>query len=346
MRILTISLVFILGSAVWGAEFSFPTPSDDQWQYPFNFTPGSRPTGSCFGAAGVTNFNDRDGVVILAWDTSSLITPGQGPDAYDIASIRVTVTQQANANVIPSWTPDLTVDEWFTFDVNGDGVVNADGIPRGAPGDTDGESDDVDPGRTIELFGAGFGPTYSLQSWSESSGYVGANDQVSTERDPFPFVYQDGTLTMLHVEDHVDGLFNAGAGVFQFTPVPWAVGVPQGYTPGAQQVPFDIEFVIDLSLSGGEVKRYFQNQLNEGRVVVMITSLTETVEQGPVAAIPSFYMKEGVPLDVGAKPAALTIELADASVPAVSTWGMVTLALTALTGGTIVLRRKEMLRVC
>lgn len=338
MRYLVLSMSLVIGSTAWGTEYSFPTPSDDQWQYPFNFTPGFRPTGSCFGAAGEENFNDRDGVVIIAWDTSASITPGQGPDAYDVASVRVTLTIQANANIMPSWVPDLTADEWFTYDINGDGEVNLDGIPRGEPGDTDGESDDSDPGRSIDLFGVMFGPTYSLGTWTEFSSYIGANDQTSAARDPFPFVYQKGTLVPLHVEDHVDGLFNEGAGVLQFTPVPWAIGVPLNYTPGTQQVPFDVAFEIDLSLSDGEVKRYFQNQLNAGRIVVAITSLTETVQQGPVAGIPSFYMKEGVPLDPGAKAAALVVEIADQTVPAVSTWGVVMLALLALVGGSIVLR--------
>lgn len=344
MRFWSAFFLLSIGASAFGTEFPFSTPSADRWHYPFNFTAGSRATASCFGAAGIVGFNDRDGVVIVAWDTSAQIAPGQGADAYNLVSLRVTLTHQANQNINPSWLPDQTADEWFTYDVNGDGVVNADGIARGAPGDTDGESDDVDPGRAIELFGAGFGPTHDALTWTEASAYIGSDGNANVARDPFPFVFQESTLAVLHVEDTVDGLFNGAHGVSQFTPIPWAVGVSEGYVPGNQQVPFDVSFDIDLSLSDGAVKRYFQEQLNTGRIIVAITALTETVEQGPVAGIPSFYMKEGVPLDVGAKAAALLVTLDERPVPAASTWGLIVMALVCIVSGTIVLRRVPLAR--
>src|SRR5262245_44587334 len=250
-RLIRTALVVALpGFSAAAQTFDFPTPSDDRWQYPFNFSGGARTTASCFSSLGTgtpafSNFNDRDGVLIVAWNTSGMIAPGQGAASYDIESINVTVTNEPLAE----WAIDLTTDEWFTFDFNNDGALNPDGIPRGQPGDTDGESNDADAGRPLELFGAGFGPTYTAATWNENSAYVGGTDAVSLPRDPFPFVYQDGTGAMLHCEDSVQGQHNPGVG--SFTPTPWAVGAPINYTPGSQPTSFDIRFAIDLSLSGG-----------------------------------------------------------------------------------------------
>lgn len=287
----------------------FATPSDDRWQYPFNFSGGGRSTASCFSSLGTgnpafTGFNDRDGVLIVAWNTASEIPAGQGSSSYDIESIRVTVTNEPGA----TWAIDLTPDEWFTFDVNNDASINGDGIPRGLPGDTDGESSDLDSGRALELFGTGFGPTYTSVTWNENSTYIGGRETGNLPRDPFPFVYQDGSSEVLHCEDNVKGLHNPGLG--SFTPTAWAVGVPQEYTPGSQNTAFDIVFDVNLSLSNGAVRAYFQEQLNAGRVFADITCLADTQQFGSPQGIPSLYNKEAVQQGIqGAKAPKLTIVL-------------------------------------
>lgn len=307
----TILLLGVLSA--YGEEFSFETPGDDRWHYPFNFTPGTRATGSCFGAAAIPDFNDRDGLVIVAWNTGPMIDPGLGPDAYVIQSITVTLTNQANQFVNPQWPIDLTTDEWFTFDLDGDGVINGDGIPRGEPGDVDGESDDEDCGRPLELFGAGFGPVFSPTTWAQTSLYVGSSGGGDVPRDPFPFVFQEKTLEFLHVEDSVKGLHNEALDepVLEFTPTPWAIGVPLDYIPGDQSVPFDVVFEIDLDLSNGAVTAFFQEQLHAGRVIIVVTSLRGASVMGPQSGFPSFFMKEGLGLDPDAKAARLDIVLCD-----------------------------------
>lgn len=295
-----------------GQTFVFDTPSDDRWQYPFNASGGARATASCFSSLGTgipsfDNFNDRDGIVLVAWDTTAQIPPGRGPAAYDIQSIVVTLRNEPGA----TWLIDLTVDEWYTYDVNNDTFVNGDGYPRGDPQDTDGESDDEDPGRPIELFGVGFGPTYTAQSWNENSPYIGGGPTLAAPRDPFPFVFQAGTFDLLHCEENVQGRFNdhLAQPVTNFTPTPWAIGVPVGYTPTQQATPFDVVFAIDLSLSDGAVRAYFQEQLDEGRLFVSVTSLHPTVQGGTPGSVPSFYQKEGLGLHPDAAAPKLTIVL-------------------------------------
>ncbi len=314
--------IVLVAATASGQQYDFNTPSDDQWQYPYNSDPAGRSPGNCFGTVGYNHppynyhFQDRDGIVLAAWDTSGAIPTGQGAASYHISAIRVTLINIPNAQ----WPIDTSVDEWYTYDISGDQIINADGIPRGQPGDTDGESSDVDPGRPIELFGAGFGPIFTYGSWTEFSFYVGSDQFFSSPRDPFPFVYRDGTGDLLHVEDNVKGLYNSGLSpplcgppddACPFTPIPWAVGVPVNYTPGSQPTPFAVNFDVDLSLSGGRVLQYFQDQLNSGRVIVSVTSLRETTVMGGTAGYPSFFMKEAT--DPGAAAPKLTIVLSSCS---------------------------------
>ncbi len=297
------TIVLALLTSLSAAQIRFDTPSDDRWFYPFNFNPCARTVGSCFGAAGLNGFNDRDGTFLAVWDTSELVPPGQGAENYDISALRVTVTNIADAD----WAVDLTPDEWYTFDINQDGFINADGIPRGEQGDTDGESSDADAGRPLELFGVAFGPQSDYATWSECSDYHGSDSQNNLPRDPFPFVYQEATNDLLHCEDNVKGLHNDGLSipVFEFTPVSWTVGVPVGYTPGEQTVPFDITFDINLSRSDARVLRYFQEQLNGGRVFIYINSLADTSMGGGQSEFPTLYMKEST--EQGAAPARLEL---------------------------------------
>jgi hypothetical protein len=291
------------------AEYTFAEPSDDRWHYPFNFSGGSRPAASCFGSFGTpdfTGFNDRDAVLIVGWDTTSQIEPDLDPASYDICSVTVTLTNAAGA----AWFVDPTVDEWFTFDLNRDGFINRDGAPRGAPGDHDGESSDPEPGRRpVELFGAGFGPVFSYETWHEGSPYEGAvcepvvlgGECQNDPRDPFPFVFDDLTGAMLHVEDSIKGAQNESLdpplcddpdGRCPFTAIPWAIGAPINYAPGFQDVPFDVRFDVDLALSDGAVREYFQEQLGGGRVFVIVSSLTLVEEQSVEPTYPNFLTKE------------------------------------------------------
>jgi len=300
----------------------FNVPSDDRWHYPFNASPGNRSRGSLFssvgdlGPNGQPRFNDRDGVVILAWDTSGAL----GGDPQFVQSVRVVVT--SDGGIGADWPIDLTVDAWYTFDRDADGFINPDGIPRGEPGDTDGESDDEDPGRPLELYGAAFGdnPFFDENTWIETSFFLGWNQQSEpVARDPFPFTYQDGTLDILHLEDHIKGLHNESLavplcddpdGICPFTATPWAIGEPIGYTPGNQPDPFEIVFEVNLDLKCGAVRDYFQGQFENGRVIVTLSTLLETTEMA-ATGFPSLFLNnpQGNP-----HPARLEIVVADAPV--------------------------------
>jgi hypothetical protein len=252
-------------SAAGGAEYAFFTPSDDRWQYPFNFSPGRRAFASAFGSTSdpeYTTFNDRDGIVLIGWRTDAQIPTGLPLRSYDLRGVEVTLTCPSGA----TWIVDLSPDPWFNLD-----------YPIA----------DADPGQPLELFGVGFGPDFTAQTWTELSPYVGGDDQAWQERDPYPFVFGGDPLAPVHVEDSVRD---------QFTPMPWAIGLPSGYTPGNQRTPFPVHFQVDLALSEGRVRDYFQAQLSAGRVVTAVTSLAVTFQQA-ASGFPTFYTKEGAALD-------------------------------------------------
>ncbi len=299
MRRLTVLLLGLLMSTavIRAADFVVDVPSDDRWHYPFNFTPGSRATIGCFGSFGnpdFPDFNDRDGIMVVAWDTSAHIEAGFDPSLYDVCSVSVTVTNIPGA----VWPVDLTLDDVSTFP----------------------DQFDPDPGRPIELFGAGFGPQYAYETWEESELYAGGRCNFegticsNDPRDPFPFVFREGFDQVLHVEDSVKGTQNedvvpplcTGA-TCPFTPIPWAIGIPADYTPNQQTVPFDVHFDVDLALSNGRVRRYFQEQLSGGRVFVVVTTLQLVDLREGQTSYPTFFSKEVT--GPGIKPARLVVRL-------------------------------------
>lgn len=283
IRASTIAVLCLTVVAGTRAEvYQMSLPSDDRWHYPFNFSPGIRGAASCFGSTGdpnFTTFNDRDGIFLIAWRSDAIIPAGLPPKSYGLDAVRVTLTHLGGAPGAPiSWPIDLTPDEWFTLDY---------------------PVTDVDPGQPLELFGVGFGPGYTAANWNESSPYTGSDDQQFVRRDPYPFVFQSGTNTKVHIEDNVkDG----------FTPIPWAIGVPVGYTPQLQIAPFPVHFDIDLGLSGGQVRSHFQEQLAAGKVFVAVTSLQVTFMFAETG-FPTFFTKEGAPLVVGGRAPLLEITL-------------------------------------
>lgn len=138
----------------WPQHFTLQPPVGDRWHYPFNFSPGTRPTASLFWNNGrdFPIFNKRDGVAILKWDTSASIPSGNAPSSYHITSCTVSVHNVTSA----------------TWELSG---LNSDGVQK-----------------RLELFGVGF-TDIDPEAWVESTAYVGGNvgGPVPAEpRDPYP----------------------------------------------------------------------------------------------------------------------------------------------------------------
>jgi len=154
----------------WPQTHTFQPPIGDRWHYPFNFTPGTRPTASIFWNNGrdFPIFNKRDGVAILKWDTSASVTPGEASSDYHISGCTVTVHNVASA----------------TWELSG---LNTDGVQK-----------------RLELFGVGF-TSIDPETWVESTPFVGGNvggPVPAQPRDPFPI----DLATQGHAEDLITAI--------------------------------------------------------------------------------------------------------------------------------------------
>ena len=64
----------------------------DRWNYGFNTTPGTRNVGSAFGYTDtVFEFDNRDGQIVIVFDTSALVPTGQD-EQYVVESLEFTMT--------------------------------------------------------------------------------------------------------------------------------------------------------------------------------------------------------------------------------------------------------------
>lgn len=247
--------------------YTFTTPAADQWQYPFAFSGGTRPTGPVF-TVNSPDFNIRDGVNILRWNTAAQIQPDLGPASYTIHACTVTLWNAPGAG----WT--LT-------------GVNSFNIPN-----------------RVELFGAGYGPTYSEAAWTETSPFIGANGGPAP-RDPYPIHF----LTGGRAEDATDT-----------ANIAWALGAPQGYTPGSQSAPFPIVFAFNVSAA--TTQDYLKQSLHIGRVTWINTSTLEALDQTPGGPYPDIVLREGVGAYPGSQAPKLELLATIADPSAVVHWSL------------------------
>jgi hypothetical protein len=226
----------------------FDEPTLDRWFYPFNTTPGTRAQMSLFGETGSPLFDDRDGQVFLRWDSSTEITPGLGPETYEIFSVRITVTNATEDAVVY----DDTVDAYTSY------------LP---PEDPEFTADD--PGSPLELFGAAGRNDFDPLTFPEDGPYA-LEDPINRDVRNIKSIAYAADGTEIDVNNNVRD---------RFTPAPWAVGTIDGLAPG-DQVPGDAVFVFEVDLSQPGVRDYFARQLDAGSVAVLITSLQRVVQQG------------------------------------------------------------------
>ena len=252
----------------------FDEPSLDRWFYPFNTTPGSRAVMPIFGATGTPDFDDRDGTAFLRWDTSAEIEPGLGPDAYDVISVRITLTNQT-ADEVPY---DDSVDPYTAY------------LPPDDP-----EFTEDDPGSPLELFGAAARNGFDPLSFPENGPYS-PGDPVG------PDVRNIYAIDLEPNGDEIDVNNNVRD---RFTAVPWAVGTVDGLAPG-DLVPGDAVFTFELDLSRPEVEAYVAAQLDQGALAAVVTSLQRVEVQG--GTFVRGYAKESVQAQVGLVDAA-TLEI-------------------------------------
>lgn len=238
-------------------------PALDRWMYPFNATPGTRSTFSVFGSDRQvqTQFDARDGQVLLAFDTGPQIPVGAGASGYVITSAEVTV-QVANDLV---FRLDTTSDPWTNF------------LPSTDPRLTV----DTDPGQPIELFGVGFRGGWNSGNFLENS--VFANAGLS----PLSPGVRNAFAAQVNAEGVATDISNNPRQGFQAQP--FAIGDVEGLAVGAL-VPANAIMKFTLNVADPGIQRYLAQGLDVGRLFLSVSSLTLVQQQG--GAFPSFYSKE------------------------------------------------------
>jgi hypothetical protein len=255
----------LAGGSGGPAEAFWETPQVDRWFYPFNTTPGTRATMSLFGTTGESLFDDRDGQVLLRWDTGDLVPPGLGPGSYRVLSLRVTLTNATNGTVVY----DETADPWTAY------------LPEGDP-----EATPDDPGSPLELFGVAGRNGFDPLTFPENGPYT-PGDPIGTDIRNLHSITFDAGGGPVAVDNNVRD---------RFTPVPWAVGRIDGLAAG-DPIPANAVFSFDVDLGLPGVADEFARQLDAGRVAVLVSSLQRVVQQG--GDFVTAFAKESVQVQIG-----------------------------------------------
>lgn len=211
-RYLSIALLacsWILISALPAVADTIQLPiAFDRWMYPFNSTPGTRVSGSVFGAVDEVDFDDRDAQVLLGFDTSAL--NGGGPMTVTGAVLKVTI---ATDNV---FNYDPTYDDYTTY--------LAGGV-------------DSDTGRPLELYGVATRNGFTnLAIGTPGANEFGETSSYGSPRNAYISDYNGGVPR--DISNNIADAFN---------PTAWAVG-QSALAPGASvPLNTEFTFTVDLN---------------------------------------------------------------------------------------------------
>jgi len=272
MRSAACILAALAASPVLAERFDvlFDQPSIDRWMYPFNASPGTRSTFSVFGSdrETPTQFDARDGQVLLAFDTDLVIPPGGSSAGYVVKSAEVTL-QVAN-NLV--FRLDTTADPFTNF------------LPTSDPRFTA----DADAGQPIELFGAGFRGGWNEANFVENAPFANAGASFLSPGVRNAFAAEVDASGAVR-----DASNNPREG---FQAKPFAIGRVNGLASGAP-VPQDsiLRFQVDVADAG--IQSYLRRGLDRGRLYLVVSALTLVQQQA--GDFPVFYAKENALVTFG-----------------------------------------------
>ncbi len=263
-------------------QFRPAAPTLDRWNYPFDSAPGFSETAATFSALGQEDafppfsFDQRDGQVLLGWDTDPAIQPGLGTCRYRVlsASVRIAVTGE-----IP-FRYDPTYDARETY------------LSGGM---------DADPGRPIEMYGVGYrnGWNSGATGFGCPGGGAGGfpcyyEGDVNLPGPSFgPAIRKD--VRSVFATDFAGGVARDISNNVRdgFDPAWFAVGQIAGVSAGAYVTDTrDVEFSVDVSRA--DVQLYLREAVNQGRLMLMISSLQPAASAGGPGSgeYARFFMKE------------------------------------------------------
>jgi hypothetical protein len=270
---------FALAQPAAAVVFVFEPPDVDRWQYPFNFTPGTRTTSPLFGAYQTAGaFDQRDGQQLLIFDTVPEIPAGRPESAYQILSASLVLDR----NPTSAWVYDATQDGHRTY-LALENASDPDALP------------DTDPGRPLELFGVGYRlGGLDATTYDETTTLFGPPGFVARTR----YAYANDFLahpTLFGDRDVSNNVLD------RFDPAPFGVGLIPGATPG-QTVTGAGTVEVAIAITPA-VRAYLRDRLAQGSVDLMVTSLEPATFGGP-SVYPVLLNKES-----GTGAATLTLDV-------------------------------------
>lgn len=263
-RLIWLALGLAAPLAGFAADFNASAPTSmDKWMYPFEFgTGGTRPVAPTF-ASFDSRFDTRDAEFLLGWDTATVVPTGASPARYVLRRARL---------LLP-----VAADRTFLYDPTYDPIRTY--FPTNDPA----RLPDADAGRPVEVFGVGFRGGFNSATYLESSpfGPVGAftSNTISIgTRNAFAAQF-DTNGVLVDVANHV-GQLNLNWTNAPFEAAAWAIGTTTNAAPG-EFVPIDSVFTFDLDLSDPLVHGYLARSLSEGRLRLMVSSLSPAQQITP-----------------------------------------------------------------
>lgn len=249
-------------SGVSAQTFDWPAPTFDRWNYPFNTTPGTKTEAQVFAnfqPEFIGVFDERDGQLLVTFLTDDLIAPGQGPGAYDLASVTLTATVARDATFFYDPTPD----PWQTR------------LPATDPAFIP----DTDAGDAIVLSGTDFRNGFTALTYADNGAYSLVGAFGTDIRNAFAASFDAGG-SLIDISNNVrDG----------FDPTLFGVGLADAVAPGAI-VPINTMLMFEVDLSDAFINAYVREGLDAGVLSFTISTKTPTVQQSP--AVPVFYTDE------------------------------------------------------
>ena len=159
---------------------------------------------------------------------------------------------------------DPTPDGWKTFLAASDPEYQA----------------DPDAGQSIDLFGCGFRNGFTSATFLENSSYATPNNPMASGvRNAYAMSF-NSTGTSIDVSNNPRE---------RFEPRRFATGQIAGL-PAGSLIALHTPMYFDLDLADSTVQGYLRSALNEGKLFLVVSSLTFVEQQG--GNFPAFYAKE------------------------------------------------------
>jgi hypothetical protein len=156
---------------------------------------------------------------------------------------------------------------------------------------------DPDPGRPVELFGAGFRYGWTAETFPEGGPFCnGCSCFPPNPCNGLRSVYAADFVAGCAMRDVSNNVFGA------FDPQPFAVGAAPGLAQG-RLVPADTEMTFVIDVTDECVQGYLRQALNAGVLDLVVASIFPA-EQQQEGTFPKFYCKEHLLVQIGAVSAA------------------------------------------